>query len=144
MSKPAKENTMQPSSISPTMQQCINECLHCYRTCMETAMNHCLQSGGRHVEPEHFRLMMNCTEICRTSAEFMMSSSPLHAHICAACATVCDACADNCEQVGDMDECVQACRTCAQSCHQMAASQGLTVVGQAARAGTQIGNNFPA
>lgn len=115
---------MQHSSISPEMQKCIDACLHCYRTCTEMAMNHCLQMGGRHVEPEHFRLMMNCAEICRTSAAFMMSGSPLHAHTCAACAAVCDACADSCEQVGDMDDCVQACRACAQSCHQMSDGMG--------------------
>jgi hypothetical protein len=111
---------MHMSSVSPDMARCIDECLHCYRTCMETAMNHCLQSGGRHVEPDHFRLMMNCAQLCRTSADFLMSGSPLHVHTCDACAAVCDACADSCEQVGDMDVCVQACRSCAESCHQMA------------------------
>lgn len=113
---------MQTHSLSPDMQQCIDACLHCYRTCRETAMNHCLESGGRHVEPEHFRLMLNCAEVCRTSAEFMMSASPLHAHVCAACAVVCDACADSCAQIGEMEECVQACRSCGQSCRQMASA----------------------
>lgn len=115
---------MLAGSISPGMHNCINECLHCYRTCKETAMNHCLEAGGMHVEPEHFRLMMNCAEICRTSAEFMMSASALHAHVCATCATVSDACTDSCEQLGDMDACVQACRSCAQSCHQMSGGLG--------------------
>lgn len=119
---------MQMSSISPAMQHCIDECLHCFRTCTEMAMNHCLETGGRHVEPEHLRLMLNCAAICRTGAEFMMSASPLHAQVCAACALVCDACADSCEQIGDMDECVQACRACAQSCHQMSGGQGATAM----------------
>jgi hypothetical protein len=114
------EDAMHAHSISPGMQQCIDACLHCYRTCRETAMNHCLESGGRHVEPAHFRLMINCSEICRTSAEFMMSASPLHAHVCAACAVVCVACAESCEDIGQMDECAQACRACAQNCRQMA------------------------
>jgi hypothetical protein len=83
-------------------------------------MNHCLEAGGKHVEPTHFRLMINCAEICRTAADFMLSNSPLHARICAACAEVCDACAQSCEQVGDMDECVQVCRRCAESCRKMA------------------------
>jgi len=107
------------SSISPNMQQCIDACLDCYRSCMETAMNHCLEMGGRHVDPDHFRLMTNCADICRTSAEFMMSASPMHAQVCAACAVVCDACAQSCEQIGGMDDCAQACRDCAQLCHQM-------------------------
>jgi hypothetical protein len=82
-------------------------------------MNHCLESGGKHVEPTHFRLMINCAEICRTAADFMLSNSNLHARICAACAEVCDACAQSCEQVGEMDECIQACRRCADSCRKM-------------------------
>jgi hypothetical protein len=106
--------------MNQQMQQCIQECLQCYQTCRHEAMNHCLETGGKHVEPTHFRLMMSCAEICRTAADFMLSSSPLHVRICAACADVCDACAQNCEQVGDMDECVQACRRCAESCRQMA------------------------
>jgi hypothetical protein len=122
-----KEREMQTASINPDnpdIQQCIDECLHCYRTCMQTAMNQCLETGGQHVEPSHFRLMVNCWEICRTAAEFMMSSSPLHVQTCAVCASVCDACAESCELVGGMDECVQACRRCAESCRQMAAGQG--------------------
>lgn len=120
---------MQTTTMSREMQQCIDECLHCYRTCRETAMHHCLESGGRHVEPDHFRLMINCADICRTSAEFMMSGSRLHAQVCAACAVVCDACADSCEQVGDMDDCVRACRSCAASCHQMASGGNAAGVG---------------
>jgi hypothetical protein len=138
-----KENDMPSPSFDSSMQQCIDECLHCYRTCMQTAMNHCLETGGPHVEPEHFRLMMNCAEICRTSADFMLSSSPLHARICSACAEVCDACADSCEQIGDMDECVQACRSCAQSCHQMAGGQmGMPIPGESAQFGAGMGSGI--
>ncbi|HJV52027.1 MAG TPA: four-helix bundle copper-binding protein [Noviherbaspirillum sp.] len=127
---------MLSTSANMDMKQCIDDCLNCYRVCTQTAMNHCLESGGRHVAPEHFRLMMNCADICRTSADFMMSSSALHARICAACAEVCDACAESCEQIGDMDECVQACRACAQSCQQMAGGQtGMPLSGKSAQTG---------
>ena len=44
--------------MSPEMQSCIDECLSCHSTCLSMAMNHCLEAGGRHVEPEHFRLMI--------------------------------------------------------------------------------------
>jgi len=111
---------MQTASASSSMQHCADDCLHCYRTCLHTAMNHCLEAGGRHTEPEHFRLMLNCAELCRTSAEFMLSNSHLHAAVCAVCAEVCQACADSCEQIGGMDECVKACRDCVESCRQMA------------------------
>jgi hypothetical protein len=107
--------------MSQEMQQCIDECLNCHRVCLQEAMNHCLETGGKHVEPAHFRLMINCAEICQTSANFMLSSSELHKRVCAVCAEVCEACAQSCEQVGDMQACVEACRRCAESCRRMAA-----------------------
>lgn len=114
---------MPATGLTPAVSECIDACIHCYRTCLQTAMNHCLETGGRHVEPAHFRLMTNCAEICRTAADFMLSNSHLHGRICAACAEVCGACADSCEQIGEMEDCVQACRDCEQSCRQMASGQ---------------------
>jgi hypothetical protein len=113
---------MQPTS--PEIQHCIDDCLHCYRTCLQTSMTHCLETGGRHTEPEHFRLMTNCAELCRTAADFMLSGSDLHAVVCSACAEVCNACADSCEQIGEMNDCVQACRNCMRSCESMAQGAG--------------------
>lgn len=107
--------------IKSEMQTCIENCLRCYQTCFGMAMNHCLEAGGRHLEPEHFRLMTACAEICRTSAHFMLMSSPLHKHICRECAEICAECAADCERVGDMQDCVKACRACAESCTAMAA-----------------------
>lgn len=103
----------------PDMQACIDDCLQCHERCLQDAMNHCLESGGAHVEPEHFRLMMNCAEMCRTAAHFMLSSSSLHAKVCATCADVCEACARSCEQLDDMSACAAACRRCAASCRRM-------------------------
>jgi len=107
-------------------------CMQCLRTCMHKAMNHCLETGGRHLEPSHFRLMTNCAEICRTTAGFMLSNSPLQDRLCAACAEVCGACADSAAQIGDMDDCVQACRDCALSCQRMADGQVYGDLGEAA------------
>lgn len=106
-------------SRSPEMQQCIEHCQRCHVTCLEMAATHCLEAGGKHVEPTHDRLMLDCAQICQTSADFMLRQSELHAHVCAACAVVCEACAQSCEAVGGMDECVRACRTCAESCRAM-------------------------
>ena len=114
---------MAHAPLNQTMRKCIEDCLKCYQTCREMAMNHCLETGGRHVEPHHFRLMINCADICQTAADFMLSNSDMHAKVCAACAEVCEACARSCQDVGDMDECVRACRQCAESCWQMAGTQ---------------------
>jgi hypothetical protein len=104
------------------MQECIDACRQCHQVCLQMAMTHCLEAGGKHIEPDHFRLMVNCAEICQTAANFMLGASPQQGAVCAACADVCDACAQSCEAVGGMDECVQACRRCAESCEQMAQS----------------------
>ena len=88
------------------MKFCIEGCLRCYQACLGTAMGHCLEMGGRHLEPSHFRLMMACSEICRTSAHFML---------------ICIQCAAECEKLGDMQDCVDACRACAQALHKVAA-----------------------
>ena len=103
-------------------EQCIRKCLDCYQVCTNYAMNFCLEHGGRHVEPGHYRLMINCADICSTAAKFMLSGSDLHAKVCAVCADVCEACAQSCEDVGQMDECVKTCRDCAVVCLQMAAA----------------------
>jgi hypothetical protein len=110
----------QQTAMKQDMQRCIEACVECHETCLQMAMNHCLEKGGKHVEPDHFRLMLNCAEICQTSANFMISNSRLHRRVCGVCAEVCDACAKSCEEVGDMDECVQTCRRCADSCRRMA------------------------
>ena len=107
--------------ISPDMQNCVDECLACYKTCLGTAMTHCLEMGGKHVEPAHFRLMMACAEICRTSAHFMLINSPHHKHTCRECAEICEQCAKDCERLGDMQECAESCTRCAESCRKVAA-----------------------
>jgi len=106
---------------SPEMEHCIESCLSCYQMCMGTASGHCLEAGGQHTEPNHFRLMLSCAEICRTAAHFMLIGSAHHKHVCRECAEICNECADDSERIGDMQECVDECRRCAESCRKMAA-----------------------
>jgi hypothetical protein len=108
-------------NMTQQMRSCIKECLACYEMCLGTAMTHCLEAGSRHTEPAHFRLMMACAEICRTSAHFMLLASPHHKHTCKECAEICAECAKDCDRIGDMKECADACRRCAESCTKMAA-----------------------
>ena len=107
--------------LSREMQSCVDECLRCYAVCLQMAMNHCLEAGGKHVEPKHFRLMMACAEMCRTAAHFMLIGSEHHKHTCAECAEICEECAKDCDRLDGMEECVAACRRCAASCRKMAA-----------------------
>jgi len=109
------------SRMSPEMQACIDECLSCYQTCLGMAMHHCLEAGGAHVAPPHFRLMLACAEICRVSAHFMLLGSEHHRHTCGECAEICAECADSCAGLDGMQACVEACRRCAATCRKMAA-----------------------
>lgn len=108
---------------SAQMQECIDNCTTCHRVCVETA-SYCLEQGGRHAEASHVRLLLDCAEICQTSANFMLRGSELHAYTCGACAEICARCADACERMGDdeqMRRCAEVCRRCADSCRGMAA-----------------------
>lgn len=107
------------------MEECIQNCLDCYRICLQT-VTHCLQMGGKHAAPDHIRLLLDCAEICQISAGFMLRYSDFHGRTCTVCAEVCERCAESCEQFGEdarMKACAEACRSCAESCRQMAQSQ---------------------
>jgi hypothetical protein len=108
------------TEVSPQMARCIEVCRICHKTCLQVAMTHCLELGGQHVEPEHFRLLLNCAEICHTAANFMTSRSHLSPLLCGVVAEVCDACARSCDDVGDMDACAEVCRDCGENCRRMA------------------------
>ncbi|HOQ99325.1 MAG TPA: four-helix bundle copper-binding protein [Anaerolineae bacterium] len=112
------------AKLSPIMQQCIQDCKECGAVCQET-ISYCLQMGGRHVEPTHFKLMMDCAEICQISENYMLRDSAFSATICAVCAEVCARCADSCSQfTGDatMQNCAEVCRRCSTSCQRMVES----------------------
>jgi hypothetical protein len=105
------------------MQACIEVCTECQRVCLASAQK-CLQMGGRHADADHVRTLLDCAEICRTSADFMIRGSEHHGITCGACAEICRACAESCETVGgpEMEACAEVCRRCADSCQRMAAT----------------------
>lgn len=108
--------------MTEEMKKCIQNCLDCYRACLETVM-HCVTKGGKHAMPKHVRLLMECANICNTSANFMLVGSENHASVCEVCADICDQCAEECEEMADdaeMKACAEICRRCAESCRQMA------------------------
>ena len=107
--------------LSADMQKCIDACDDCRAACL-TTVAYCLEKGGKHAQSDHIRLLLDCAEICATSAGFLLRGSDLHGGICAACAEVCDRCAESCESMGDeqMRDCATACRQCAETCRKMA------------------------
>ena len=104
------------------MERCIALCQECHEVCLQT-VSHCLEKGGQHAEAAHIRLLLDCAEICETSANFMIRGSELHTETCRACSEVCQRCANDCRRLGNdpkMQECADVCRRCAESCAQMA------------------------
>lgn len=116
---PANSSTSRRARVASPMQEGIDACIACHNMCYRMAMTFCLEKGGRHAAPAHFRLMLNCAEMCQTSAAFMLSDSPMHGRVCLICAEACEACARSCEEVGDMRDCVEECLSCAKSCRSM-------------------------
>jgi hypothetical protein len=115
------EHTTATRMATSHMQQCIDDCTQCHDICLET-VNHCLQMGGKHAEAGHIRLMLDCAEICQTSANFMLRRSEVHGRTCGVCAEVCRRCAEDCERFSDdeqMTACAEMCRRCSSSCEEM-------------------------
>lgn len=114
------------------MKDCITACWDCRTMVQKTLFNHCLEMGGNHVEQNHVRLMVDCMEICQTSADFMTRNSSVHASVCAACAEVCYACADSCVKIGgdEMHACAQLCRECGEMCDNLSLSSHIDSSGE--------------
>lgn len=112
-----------PHQLSNDMRECIDTCTDCHNICLETVA-HCLQMGGKHAEASHIRTLLDCAEICATSANFMLRGSELHPQVCGVCADACERCAADCERIDPNDDmmrrCAEVCRRCAESCRQMA------------------------
>jgi hypothetical protein len=111
------------TTATAEMRSCAKECADCHEICIET-VQHCLAMGGEHASPEHIRTLLDCAQICQTSADFLTRASELHLITCAACAEICRACERACEAMGTdqtMKTCAEACARCAESCERMAA-----------------------
>lgn len=108
-------------TITNEVKECIHDSLECYQSCTETRRR-CLKLGGKHAEPEHINLLVDCARICSINADFMLRDSTYYPQICALAADICDECADTCERFDDsfMQECAVTCRRCAESCREMA------------------------
>ncbi len=105
------------------MQECIDLCGDCRESCL-TTVTHCLGMGGRHADPAHITLLLDCADICSASAGFMLRHSSHHKRVCEICSEVCRACAESCRSIGAddaaMKACADVCDRCAQSCARMA------------------------
>ena len=103
------------------LQECVEECLNCHAVCTLT-LQHCIASGGEYTEVNLVGVLLDCAELCQTSANFMLRGSPYHVITCGACAELCRACEEACRaHAGDeqLAHCADVCATCADSCDSM-------------------------
>jgi hypothetical protein len=114
---------MEGHHMSEDMKLCIQLCQDCHSLCTQL-IGHCLQLGGRHAAPNHIRLLMDCAQMCTTTADYMARESSFHDRTCGLCSEICRLCAESCEQVAGDDQmvkqCAELCRRCAGSCERMA------------------------
>jgi len=113
-----------PSDI----HRAILECETCHDVCVQT-IAHCLRKGDKYAEPGHITTLLDCVDMCVTSAAFMLRESHRHRRTCEICAEVCDACAKSCATFPNDDEmrrCEAECHRCAASCRRMANDSGTT------------------
>jgi len=104
-----------------SMHDCIEKCLNCHAACTMT-VQYVLTEGGGQTDPEHVGLLLDCAEMCQTSANFMLRGSPFHAGTCAVCAEICRASESACRIFPDdeqLAECADACAQCAEACERM-------------------------
>ena len=104
-----------------TLQECVQSCLKSHSMCLETAWY--VTQRGPAIPAAHMALLLDCAEMCQTTANSLLRRSPQHAVVCDACARLCDACAQDCERVAadeQMRQCAATCRECAKSCRDMA------------------------
>jgi hypothetical protein len=111
--------------LSEHMRRCIQLCSDCHNICA-LSLARCVAMGGAIAEEKHLRLIMDCAQICQTSADFMLRGSSFHGRVCGVCADVCESCADSCESFSDdaqMRLCAELCRECATTCREMSVAE---------------------
>lgn len=117
-------STIEKSKYKSTgsIEQCIADCLACYQECM-SCLPYSLSLGGKYVEQKHLTLMMECAQICNTSATLMQIEGQFSHQLCQLCAKVCQACEESCTSIDEddsmMHKCADMCRKCADSCNHM-------------------------
>lgn len=124
LSAPVSAQTASSESVKAmTFDECIDKCLASHRRCLETAS----YSIGRDPAPasaQHIAILLDCAELCQSTANSMLRKSPQHALFCEACARLCEICAEACLAQGSdarLRVCAETCRDCARSCRDMVA-----------------------
>ena len=103
-------------------ENCILECLECHRVCMET-LTYSLRRGDPYAEASHVHLLLDCSQICQTAADFITRDSDVSCRISEIAAYLCERTSVNCEQWAaadpQMKQCMEVCRRCGECCRKI-------------------------
>lgn len=111
------------AKLEQHMTHCLELCQECHNVCAGV-ISYGLQRGDKYLTEVTLRLLLDCAEICQTSANFMLRGSEFHAQTCGVCAEICLKCAAACEEFSEdsrLQECATVCRKCAEACQLMVA-----------------------
>ena len=106
--------------VTPQYESCIEACNACALACAQCAAA-CLREADPKSLARCIQLDMDCTAICRLSADAMARDSENVVPICRLCAELCDVCGEECVQhhMDHCQTCAVACKRCAQECRKM-------------------------
>ncbi|MGC4095747.1 MAG: four-helix bundle copper-binding protein [Nitrospira sp.] len=111
--------SMEGHHMNEEMRRCLQLCHECHAICIQM-IGHCLGLGGRHATPDLIGILMDCAQICTTTADYMARGSSFHDRTCGLCAEICRLCAERCDRLAGDDQmvkhCAELCRRCAESC----------------------------
>ena len=112
---------MNPNKIlTHEMEEGIQDCLDCHRICLRT-FSHLLtlETDAELAEPEQLNLLLDCADVCRMCADFMLRISEFHVRAADLCSQICRRCQQLCEFPAREDpavlESASACARCANS-----------------------------
>jgi hypothetical protein len=97
-------------------------CLRAHETCEET-VTHALRAEATHADDERIGVLLDCADVCRTTARLIRRGSPLVRGTAGVCVELCERAAETCAAVaGDpvMAACAETCRRCATWCRWLA------------------------
>jgi hypothetical protein len=98
------------------------ECLRCREVCEDT-VTHALRVGGPALEDERIGALLDCADVCRTTATLIRRGSPLAGRTAGIAADLCERAAEACAAFAEdraLAACAETCRRCAAWCRRLA------------------------
>ncbi|MGZ3772512.1 MAG: four-helix bundle copper-binding protein [Pseudobdellovibrionaceae bacterium] len=103
--------------------RCINNCIACARTCLET-FQYCVEQKGTAFSGKHLSLLQYCADVCQFSVKLLIGDSQFAIQSCDLTLEICQACVAECERYDEdsvFSHCAEVCKDCIESCRGVAA-----------------------